>query len=498
MTFKKYKEKIHITIGKNKKLTFIPVAKIDEPNRSLIFSIIKEDNDQYVLRGFWKSRSTSHWRAFIGVKYKEEGFKKNLQLGRESHACYIHETMVLPELNDKLEEFSINNVSKNLSSNQTKTLLMAKNLKKLESIYNLPKDSMQKYANFKDSKNPKHSTKYLNQFAIEYNQTRKRAITTKLKNFSDKKKYISNIEIQQSRFKMPNELKSFSDYLIKKLKCVSDKDIRKLGYQGENFTHTLTKDKFKQLLFKVELERENSSGNKQKDHLIIVFAIKVQGLGLYNGECYVRQVYWEDSSINNFGVRSEIPSDLSFLIQKPCDYKHQVSKEYRGRDVGNHYSCLLQFDKTASFNQGLIQSIYSTNVSINNCFLECLLDKASTKVKNRKLSLGLAGKKVSNVGTNSKSFIVQTNLANAVILVNIPMILKYDPKVFKLLFIEALQVLNISTDKNKSSRDDAIQKLYIGANTFQLKGKSDPNSIFKNFLEDEENKKIQKNESYQN
>ncbi|TYT75926.1 hypothetical protein [Desulfobotulus mexicanus] len=44
--------------------------------------------------------------------------------------------------------------------------------------------------------------------------------------------------------------------------------------------------------------------------------------------CWVRDVYYFSSVVTSFGTRKEIPVNLSFLVQKPCDYPSQASKDY--------------------------------------------------------------------------------------------------------------------------------------------------------------------------
>lgn len=44
--------------------------------------------------------------------------------------------------------------------------------------------------------------------------------------------------------------------------------------------------------------------------------------------CWVRDVFYNNTTISSFGTRKEIPINLSFLVQKPIDYFEQVSAEY--------------------------------------------------------------------------------------------------------------------------------------------------------------------------
>lgn len=47
--------------------------------------------------------------------------------------------------------------------------------------------------------------------------------------------------------------------------------------------------------------------------------------------CWVRDVYYKTSPVTSFGTRKWIPANLSFLVQKPCDYLTQISDEYETR-----------------------------------------------------------------------------------------------------------------------------------------------------------------------
>jgi hypothetical protein len=49
--------------------------------------------------------------------------------------------------------------------------------------------------------------------------------------------------------------------------------------------------------------------------------------------CWVRDVYYASSPTNTFGSRKNIPPNLFFLVQKPCDYSSQIS-DYYNKKIG--------------------------------------------------------------------------------------------------------------------------------------------------------------------
>lgn len=84
----------------------------------------------------------------------------------------------------------------------------------------------------------------------------------------------------------------------------------------------------------------NSAGSSCPDNLIVEIAttdndydhpyIDMTGSEkiLKTRICWVRDVYYASSGITEFGTRDRIPINLAFLVQKPCDYKSQISAFY--------------------------------------------------------------------------------------------------------------------------------------------------------------------------
>ena len=52
---------------------------------------------------------------------------------------------------------------------------------------------------------------------------------------------------------------------------------------------------------------------------------------------WVKDAYYEIEETSSFGTRRNIPINLSFLVQKPCDYTQQVSGDYAIEGNGNNF-----------------------------------------------------------------------------------------------------------------------------------------------------------------
>ena len=72
-------------------------------------------------------------------------------------------------------------------------------------------------------------------------------------------------------------------------------------------------------------------------HEYIDYTTKTQSIN--TPICWVRDIYYKTSPTSSFGTRKWIPANLSFLVQKPCDYLKQTSDDYAQRTN-------IQFNKT--------------------------------------------------------------------------------------------------------------------------------------------------------
>ena len=75
-----------------------------------------------------------------------------------------------------------------------------------------------------------------------------------------------------------------------------------------------------------ELVVEIAAGNSFHGHIYTDWNGAARSLS--TPICWVRDAYYFGGTINSFGSRREIPINLSFLVQKPCDYRGQISKNY--------------------------------------------------------------------------------------------------------------------------------------------------------------------------
>ncbi|TNF69956.1 MAG: hypothetical protein EP298_01140 [Gammaproteobacteria bacterium] len=354
--------KITIQISPSTIQAFIPVANLQWGDYPMVFAITKDMQGQFVLRGFYKSNSESHWRAFCGLRRKG-AIMKGCEFDPKRNAGYIHEALVIPELDLILNNFS--EVNHKDAINKIDDILNIESLKQLAQFCGLPNSSMEKYTNFINSLDG--SKGHLNQFALEYSNVTQCFDVVNLKTVDDSKKYVANIQMQLNEFMMPESMKSFQDnILIPGITLVSQGEAISLGYNGNGskFQHNLTKDYYMRFLFKVALKRENGELHPQEDQLIISYALRIETDptcrdDLFNYQGYIERVYWQNSPINDFGIRAEIPSDLSYLVQKPMDYSMQVHMSNRGKYIDDRYVDLLDFNAKARLNQVISSQIKS-------------------------------------------------------------------------------------------------------------------------------------------
>ncbi|TWI67777.1 hypothetical protein LZ24_02706 [Desulfobotulus alkaliphilus] len=71
---------------------------------------------------------------------------------------------------------------------------------------------------------------------------------------------------------------------------------------------------------------EIASTLNPREHMYMDYSGTVKKLN--TPVCWVRDVYYVSAGMTSFGTRKDIPVNLSFLVQKPCDYPGQVSDDY--------------------------------------------------------------------------------------------------------------------------------------------------------------------------
>ncbi|MCF6775517.1 hypothetical protein L3V83_02900 [Thiotrichales bacterium 19X7-9] len=391
MPFRDFKQTIDIQTAPETQQEFIPVANLQKGRYPIVFALTKDKNEAYVLRGFYKSNSESHWRAFCGCRRNqgpyEGAFMKGHELDAKSKAGYIHEALVVPELNKKLDEFSKNNDRDKI--NEFIQILNSKSLGDLEGLFEyLDKDSMQKYKNFYNKKN------YLNIFASEYRDVTKSVGVVALQEVAEGNKYKNNVAVQRKQFHMIEAMKVFQEEtLISNLALVSQVEAKSLGYSdgnGAKFQHDLSQDSYMRLLFKSTLQRDNGNDLQLEDQLIISYALRVhKTLGddgnVFSYQGYVERVYWKNASINDFGIRADVPSDLSSLVQKPLDYREQIHSDNQGYHIDDSYSSILDFNAEALLNKALTTEIKNGAFFLVILEQQGIIDPQANELKNDEL-----------------------------------------------------------------------------------------------------------------
>ncbi|MEY2699657.1 MAG: hypothetical protein RIQ52_412 [Pseudomonadota bacterium] len=103
-----------------------------------------------------------------------------------------------------------------------------------------------------------------------------------------------------------------------------------------------------------DLHIEIAASCRDKSHAWYNFTPSRQELN--TRVCWVRDVYYLSTPTTSFGTRKEIPINLAFLVQKPCDYNSQVSADYKKKVspddavnmVGGKYILLSMLNETTS------------------------------------------------------------------------------------------------------------------------------------------------------
>ncbi len=337
---------------------FALVYAINLPDYPCVLGYYLRADGTLLCRHFYKSRSEASWRVGTGARWEYQdklgrnivsGWVKSAE-GQRGHISggYIFEGMVVPELEKKLETW----FQTNHRNAQHTNILTSHDPQRFPFSQHPMTPAYSKHHNLfiNDGRNPGGGS----ELVLEYHRERHYyaviprnvyAVDGQSDDENRQSKQRLLGRTTQGSVPMQNDLRNEGGrtglaHDIKRhdalwgwvVSCLQAEDAallvtRKphdiLGMSHSIQTFNLTRD-IEPVTVKVEVARTDTA-----IHQTYVTPSGIQ-LAINSPICWVRSVYIP-GTVSTFGNYVDIPIDLAFLVQKPCDYVSQVAEEVASR-----------------------------------------------------------------------------------------------------------------------------------------------------------------------